>query len=141
MTAVLLVEDDADTREVVSLLLEEEGYQTAVAADGQQAIEYLSACTELPCLVLLDLLMPRVGGVTVLRWMRTQPRLAKVPVAVISARPQASGAQVAAAFRDHVIGVLQKPFDIDRVLTLLEEHCGEAEAKVDPEPEPEQPAA
>jgi len=135
MPAVLLVEDDADTRDVVSTLLEEEGYQTAVAADGQQAIDYLAACTELPCLVLLDLLMPRVGGVAVLRWMQTQPRLAQLPVTVISARPQASGAQVAAAFRDHVIGVLQKPFDIDRVLTLLEEHCGE------PELEPEQPAA
>ena len=86
---------------------------------------------DLPCLVLLDLLMPRVGGVAVLRWMRTQPRLAKVPVAVISARPQASGTQVASAFRDQVIGVLQKPFDIDRVLALLEDHCGV----------PEQPAA
>jgi len=127
MPAVLLVEDDADTREVVSALLEEEGYRTAAAADGQEAIDYLAACEELPCLVLLDLLMPRVGGVAVLRWMRSQPRLANVPVAVISARPQTSGSQVASAFRDHVIGVLQKPFDIDRVLTLLEEHCGEAE--------------
>jgi CheY-like chemotaxis protein len=124
MAAVLLVEDDDDTREVVRTLLEEEGYQTAVAADGQQAIDYLQNCDELPCLVLLDLLMPRLGGVAVLRWMQTQPRLLQVPVAVISARPQSSGAQVAAAFRDHVIGVLQKPFDIDRVLTLMEEHCG-----------------
>ena len=130
MAAVLLVEDDADTREVVRALLEEEGYQTAVAADGQEAIDHLAACVELPCLVLLDLLMPRVGGAAVLRWMRTQPRLANVPVALISARPQSSGSQVANAFRDHVISVLQKPFDIDRVLTLLEEHC-----------EVEQPAA
>lgn len=127
MAAVVLVEDDPDTREVVRALLEEEGYQTAVAADGQEAIDHLAACHDLPCLVLLDLLMPRVGGVAVLRWMRTQPRLANVPVAVISARPQTSGSQVASAFRDHVIGVLQKPFDIDRVLMLLEEHCGEAE--------------
>ena len=127
MAAVLLVEDDADTREVVRALLEEEGYQTALAADGQEAIDHLNACEELPCLVLLDLLMPRVGGVAVLRWMRTQPRLANVPVAVISARPQTSGSQIATAFRDHVIGVLQKPFDIDRVLTLLEEHCPQAE--------------
>ena len=127
MPAVLLVEDDADTRDVVRALLDEEGYQTAVATDGQEAIDYLSACKELPCLVLLDLLMPRVGGAAVLRWMRTQPRLANVPVAVISARPQTSGSEVARAFRDHVIGVLQKPFDIERVLKLLEEHCGEVE--------------
>jgi CheY-like chemotaxis protein len=123
MPAVLLVEDDADTRDIVRMLLEEEGYETAVAADGQQAIDYLGACEEPPCLVLLDLLMPRVGGVAVLSWMRTQEHLADVPVAVISARPEASGAQVAAAFRDHVIGLLQKPFDIERVLTLLEDHC------------------
>ena len=134
MPAVLLVEDDADTREVVSALLEEEGYQTAAAADGQQAIDYLAACSDLPCLVLLDLLMPRLDGVAVLRWMRTQERLEKVPVAVISVRPQSSGAQVAEAFRDHVISVLQKPFDIDRVLKLLEQHCGDAG------PQPEQPA-
>src|SRR2546423_10308646 len=127
MAAVLLVEDDADTREVVRALLEEEGYQTALAADGQEAIDHLTACVELPCLVLLDLLMPRVGGAAVLRWMRTQPRLANVPVALISARPQASGPQAASAFRDHAIEVLQKPFDIDRVLTFLEEHCPQAE--------------
>jgi CheY-like chemotaxis protein len=127
LPAVLLVEDDADTREVVRTLLEEEGYDTVAVSDGQEAIDYLTGCDELPCLVLLDLLMPRLGGVAVLSWMRTQPRLADVPVAVISARPQSSGSQVAAAFRDHVIGVLQKPFDVDRVLTLLQEHCGEAE--------------
>jgi len=126
MPAVLLVEDDADTREVVRTLLEEEGYGTVAVSDGQEAMDYLARCAELPCLVLLDLLMPRVGGVAVLSWMRTQPRLANVPVAVISARPQSSGAQVASAFRDHVIGVLQKPFDIERVLTLLQDHCGEA---------------
>lgn len=127
MPAVLLVEDDADTREVVRTLLEEEGYETVAVADGQEAIEYLSRCDNLPCMVLLDLLMPRVGGVAVLSWMHTQPRLANVPVAVISARQQSSGSQVASAFREHVIGILQKPFDIDRVLTLLEDHCGEAE--------------
>jgi CheY-like chemotaxis protein len=130
MAAVLLVEDDADTREVVRTLLEEEGYQLATAGDGQEAVDYLSSCTEPPCLVLLDLQMPRMGGAAVLRWMRTQPRLAKVPVAVISARPQASGAEVARTFRHHVIHVLQKPFDIENVLLLLEDHC-----------EPEQPAA
>jgi DNA-binding NtrC family response regulator len=50
-----------------------------------------------------------------------------VPVAVISARPEAKGVEVAARFRDHVIEVLQKPFDIDRVLKLLEMHCESAQ--------------
>ena len=127
MAAVLLVEDDADTREVVLMLLEDEGYSVVCAGDGQEAIAYLASCDELPCLVLLDLQMPRVGGVAVLRWMSGHPKAVGVPVAVISARPEAKGAGVAARFRDHVIEVLQKPFDIDRVLKLLESHCESAQ--------------
>ena len=123
MPAVLLVEDDADTREVVRMLLEEEGYGVVCAKDGQEAVVHLATCDDLPCLVLLDLQMPRVGGVAVLRWMRGHPRVAKVPVAVISARPETKGAEIAAKFRDHVISVLQKPFDIEHVLKLLEDHC------------------
>ena len=130
MAAVLLVEDDVDTREVVRMLLEEERYSVVCAADGQEAIAYLASCEDLPCLVLLDLQMPRVGGVAVLRWMSGHPKAKGLPVAVISARPETKGAEIAAKFRDHVISVLQKPFDIDRMLKLLEDHC-----------EPEQPAA
>jgi chemosensory pili system protein ChpA (sensor histidine kinase/response regulator) len=133
MADVLLVEDDEDTRDVVRMLLEEERYSVVCAADGQEAIAYLASCEECPCLVLLDLQMPRVGGVAVLRWMSGHSKMAGVPVAVISARPEVKGAEVAARFRDHVIGVLQKPFDIDHVLKLLESHC-------EPE-EPKQPAA
>ena len=127
MAAVLLVEDDADTREVVLMLLEDEGYSVVCAGDGQEAIAYLASCDELPCLVLLDLQMPRVGGVAVLRWMSGHPKAVGVPVAVISARSEAKGAGVAPRFRDHVIEVLQKPFDIDRVLKLLEMHCESAQ--------------
>ena len=130
MAAVLLVEDDVDTREVVRMLLEEERYSVVCAADGQEAIAYLASCEDLPCLVLLDLQMPRVGGVAVLRWMSGHPKAKGLPVAIISARPETKGAEIAAKFRDHVISVLQKPFDIDRMLTLLEDHC-----------EREQPAA
>jgi chemosensory pili system protein ChpA (sensor histidine kinase/response regulator) len=130
MAAVLLVEDDADTREVVRMLLEEEGYSVVCAADGQEAVAYLASCEEIPCLVLLDLQMPRVGGVAVLRWMSGHPKAKGLPVAVMSARPETKGAAIAAKFREHVISVLQKPFDIDQMLKLLEDHC-----------EAEQPAA
>jgi len=124
---MLLVEDDAETREGVLMHLEDDGYTVVSAGDGQEAIAYLASCDELPCLVLLDLQMPRVGGVAVLRWMSGHPKAVGVPVAVISARPEAKGAGVAARFRDHVIEVLQKPFDIDRVLKLLEMHCESAQ--------------
>ena len=125
--AVLLVEDDTDTREVVCSLLEEEGYQPMLAADGKEAIEYLSSCDEPPCLVLLDLHMPRLDGRDVLGWMRTQPRYGGVPVALLTASSRTAAAEVAANFRDHVIEVLQKPFDIDHVLDLIDAHCAAAQ--------------
>jgi CheY-like chemotaxis protein len=130
MGDVMLIEDDEDTRDVVRMLLEDDGYSVVCAADGQEAIAHLASCENPPCLVLLDLQMPRVSGVAVLRWMSGHPKMSGVPVAVISARPETKGAEIATKFRDHVVTVLQKPFDIDHVLKLIESHC-----------DPEQPAA
>jgi CheY-like chemotaxis protein len=123
MAAVLLVEDDADTREVVCSLLEQEGYEPVGAANGKEAIEYLGNCEQLPCLVLLDLHMPGMSGREVLCWMRADSRCAGVPVALLTATSRSAAEDVASKFRDHVIEVLQKPFDIDHVLNLIDAHC------------------
>jgi CheY-like chemotaxis protein len=91
---VLLVEDfDND----VILLqrfwrLEEVGNPLEIVADGQQALDYLAGRREfanrtehpVPRLVLLDLKLPLVGGLEILKWMRSQPELQNLPVLVIS---------------------------------------------------------
>ena len=82
MPVVLLVEDNADTREMYASFLGKEGFRVLEAEDGLQALCQLAG--EKPDLMLLDLGLPRLSGVQVLRAIRQQPRLADLPVVVVS---------------------------------------------------------
>lgn len=66
---VLIAEDDEDIRESLVECLESSGYEVAAAADGQEAVESLRQGLE-PDLVVLDLMMPRMDGWEVLKWLR-----------------------------------------------------------------------
>jgi CheY-like chemotaxis protein len=81
---VLLVEDDATTRELVRRALERQGYAVAEAADGAAALECLEAAA--PSLIVLDLLMPRLDGFGFLDALRARDAWKAVPVVVISAK-------------------------------------------------------
>ena len=88
MTArtVLLVEDDLDVRDTLQDLLEEEGFDVIPAANGKQAIDFLTLDRSGRAdLVILDLMMPMVSGWEVLERMTEDERLAGVPVIVLSA--------------------------------------------------------
>jgi CheY-like chemotaxis protein len=117
---VVIVEDDRDTREVLCELLRGEGYAPAAVEDGERAKEVLGAMKEPPCAMLLDLTLPKLNGDALLRWMRSHPRLRDVPVGLMTGWKDA-GAQISA--RDRLVSILQKPFPIEDVLRLLEQHC------------------
>src|SRR5438477_12944524 len=91
---VLVVEDDADIREAIGDTLEGEGYVVALAEDGQQALEVLERL-ERPCLLLVDLIMPRMDGWELMRALSKNDRLATIPVVVMSAmmKPREVGVQ------------------------------------------------
>jgi len=61
METVLIVEDDTETRDTLTALLEKDGREIVTAGDGQEAFEWLSNVPR-PCLILLDLVMPRMDG-------------------------------------------------------------------------------
>jgi DNA-binding response OmpR family regulator len=82
MPLVLLVEDNADTRGMYATFFGSEGFRVLEASDGLQALIQLAG--EKPDLMLLDLGLPRLNGVQVLRMIRQQPRLADIPVVVVS---------------------------------------------------------
>ena len=82
MPLVLLVEDNADTRGMYATFFGSEGFRVLEASDGLQALSQLAG--EKPDLMLLDLGLPRLNGVQVLRAIRQQPRLADLPVVVVS---------------------------------------------------------
>ena len=81
---VLVVDDDADSRELLRRNLEAAGYRVRAAEDGRAAIDAMEEL--LPQLVLLDLMMPGVDGFAVLEHMRQSPRLKSVPVVVVTAK-------------------------------------------------------
>jgi DNA-binding response OmpR family regulator len=78
---VLVVEDEPSLREVVSLYLRRAGYQVQTASDGQAALDALEAAR--PDLVVLDLMLPKVDGREVTRWLRAR---GNTPIIMLTAR-------------------------------------------------------
>ena len=120
---VLIVEDDADTREMLATLLSTRGFHAVSAEDGLEALHLLRTvrrrAPDVPCLVLLDLKMPRLGGHEFRRAQLGDPTVASVPVAVMSGatdleqRAQALGA----------VATVAKPIDFDRLLDVVNRYC------------------
>lgn len=115
---VLLVDDDAEIRGVVRIILETEGYVVATAADGAEALQHLRAGAR-PGLILLDLRMPGMDGRTFRELQRADPQLAAIPVVVFSGDRDAP--RVAGTFGTEC---LLKPVDLDRLLGVVERYCG-----------------
>ena len=111
---VLIVDDDRRLRETISELLAEDGYRVVTAEHGSRALERMRG--EHVCMVLLDLMMPTKSGWQVLAELIGDPALPRVPVGVISALVTETPLGT--------VGVLQKPFDLDRLLTLVHTHAG-----------------
>src|SRR6266542_4157479 len=113
---VLIVEDDGDLRDMMAQLLTLEGYKAATVANGREALDYLHTGAR-PDVILLDLMMPVMDGWEFRRRQQEDPRMATVPVIVLSALDPARAAAVnASAF-------LKKPLDFDRLLTLVRNYC------------------
>ncbi len=117
--AVLLVEDNDETREVVSALLELEGYHVVAARDGDEGIEYLRRGLN-PCVILLDLMMPgRTNGLQFRHEQLRDPEFASIPVIVCSGYEE-----VKRKAADLGINVFcQKPLEIEELLQLISTHC------------------
>jgi CheY-like chemotaxis protein len=93
MSTVLVVDDQPELRNLFQKVLEHQGHQVVLACHGREALVAMEACV--PELVLLDLAMPEMDGLTFLRIIRGQPRWAKLPVIMLSGLMSAE--QIAAA--------------------------------------------
>ena len=120
-TRVLVVEDDPSVRGLLHTLLTAEGYDVATASDGLAGL--VKATTTRPALILLDLMMPDLGGIRVLEELRSDPGLAGIPVLVVTGKIDA-----VPAMRD-LIGqdsVFVKPFAVAELLARVDEATGGA---------------
>jgi CheY-like chemotaxis protein len=116
---VLVVDDDADIRDSIGDILELRGYSVERAANGREALERLRS-GPLPCVILLDLMMPVLNGWEFRAQQTSDETLAKVPVVVISG--DGSADQKAASIG--VAEYLRKPLELSAILDVVKRHCG-----------------
>lgn len=113
---ILVLEDDEGIREGLCLALELEGYSVNARTNGVEGLRALSEAP-LPCLILLDLMMPVMDGWSFVEALRRNLSLASIPIVVVS------------AFSDQTEGmplvrrVLRKPVDLGMLLHVVRQYC------------------
>jgi DNA-binding response OmpR family regulator len=116
---ILIVEDDDQLRDLLQIVLTEEGFEVETCPDGQVALDYMTAAKEngkLPSMIILDLSMPVLDGWKVASWLNNDEILDDIPVIVTSAsREQGEHAQSL-----HADAYLVKPFTTDEILGVVE---------------------
>ena len=115
---VLVVDDDPDIRDSLADVLKDEGYQVVTAVDGREALVKLRGAGPVPCLILLDLMMPVMSGPQFYAEKQRDPALAQIPVVIVSA--DGNVRQKAASLGSEYIA---KPVRIEQVLDVLDRHC------------------
>jgi len=112
---VLVADDDASTRALIDMALQEAGYDCVLAADGRAALERARAVR--PDLVVLDIGMPLMSGDEVHRELRRDPRTRYIPVVFVTAK-RTTG-EMAARLRNGADDYVSKPFDIDELVARI----------------------
>jgi len=118
---VLIAEDDASIRRMLTVSLRKLGYRTVEACHGGQALDAMRAGEA--DLVVLDLMMPKVTGWQVLAERAADPALRRIPVIVITAE---RGDGVSKILDDGITALLPKPFSLDALQALVKAGLGGA---------------
>ena len=115
---LLLVEDDADIRELLTDALRDQGYRVVGAGNGSEALQHLRGGLR-PSLILLDLMMPVMNGWEFRERQRQDAAIADIPVLLLSA----DGAGDRHVSSLEAVGCLKKPFELDDLLQEIEKHA------------------
>ncbi len=120
---ILIVEDEEDPRTYLETLFGENGYETATATDGDEALP--KAKEFQPDLITLDIIMPRETGVKFYRQLHRDPELSTVPVIILSGVTRYKELFA----RDHAtmpkpLAFIEKPIDRDALLAKIREAIG-----------------
>jgi CheY-like chemotaxis protein len=115
-STVLVVEDDHDIRVSVRNLLEDEGYRVLTVTDGRAALELLERAEPSPSLIILDLMLPVMDGWQFAERLRASPRLAGIPIVIMSAYQDPPPPEDVVAF-------VKKPIDTDTLLHVVDRYC------------------
>jgi CheY-like chemotaxis protein len=119
-SGILVVDDDADIRDSLREVLEDEGYKVECVSNGREALDYLKSTREAgaprPCVILLDLMMPVMDGWQFRREQKQDPAIADIPLVVITATGKRPVLIDAAE-------LVMKPLDLNRLFEAIERYC------------------
>jgi CheY-like chemotaxis protein len=119
---IFVVEDEEMIRDSIVEFLDEQGYNAVGAVDGRDALDKLAATDLLPCLILLDLMMPVMDGRSFREQQLQTPGIAAIPVVLFSAYRDV--AQTASDL--NAAGHLAKPLKLTELLQTVRQHCNGA---------------
>lgn len=109
---ILVVDDDADTRDTLRDFLEDEGYTVLTAANGASALRCLEHTR--PDVILLDMMMPMTSGNSLYEQLQKRPDFASIPILAVTAEPSRAPIGMPA---------LEKPIKLHKLLELVELCC------------------
>ena len=117
--SILYIEDNFDNRLLVKRLLSALGYQLWEAEDARQAMKILS--THHPDLILVDINLPEVDGLTLTREIKALPALKSVPVVALTANVMRGDKE--RALQAGCDGYIEKPIDVDHFIDQISTFC------------------
>ena len=115
---ILIVDDSADNRLLLKVLLEGRGYTTDCTSNGEEALMLLNSSQELPQMILIDLRMPVMDGMTFRKIQREHARLKNIPVIIMSGDEDMDSVSKIAN-----VQVMKKPLEITKVLAAVKQYC------------------
>lgn len=118
MANILIIEDDELIRRMYKQVLEMRGHQVVLAANGEEGIEQAKATK--PVIILLDIMMPKLNGIDMLKKLKAMPDLAGIPVMILTNLMGAADAQASLA-AGAIKFVIKSDYTPNEVVDIVEE--------------------
>jgi len=125
---ILIVDDEQEMVKAMQIRLEHEGYEVLVATDGQEALD--KARSQMPDLILMDIMLPKLDGYKVCRFLKFDAKYKNIPIIILTAKVQSSDEEI--GLQVGADAYITKPFErgvvISKIKELLKEDTGSAPA-------------
>ncbi len=119
MTQILIIEDEIHIQRLIKMILEKNGYQVMTVDSGEDGLKYLQENPK-PQLILLDIMMPGIGGLAVLKSLGQNSQLKDIPVVLLTALAQES--VVVQGIKLGAKDYIRKPFHPGDLVKRLQKH-------------------
>lgn len=116
---ILVIDDEPDFVDAIKMRLEANGYVMVSASDGREGVD--KAKRERPDLILLDLVMPNVNGILALSMLKTDPKIAHIPVVILTAKTDSD--YITDTMKLGAVDYIVKPADMQVLIEVVRKYC------------------